>query len=204
MPHPLHVVDVFAEARWAGNPLSVVLDAGDLSGDQMQAIAREQNHSETTFVTASAPRDGAWPVRIFTPATELPFAGPGGARLAVGAGGGLGPDLGRGSRRRGGWARRGRPARRASGPDRVRGDLAHRGAGEGARRAAPRAPEPGSGARDRRGRRCSSTPTAPARIRRPAPRHPVWAATCWSIAPSAMAHWTCASSRAPSCSGRRC
>jgi trans-2,3-dihydro-3-hydroxyanthranilate isomerase len=75
MPHPLHVVDVFAEARWAGNPLSVVLDAGDLSGDQMQAIAREQNHSETTFVTASAPRDGAWPVRIFTPTTELPFAG---------------------------------------------------------------------------------------------------------------------------------
>jgi trans-2,3-dihydro-3-hydroxyanthranilate isomerase len=41
----------------------------------MQAIAREQNHSETTFVTASAPRDGAWPVRIFTPTTELPFAG---------------------------------------------------------------------------------------------------------------------------------
>ena len=38
MPHPLHVVDVFAETRWAGNPLSVVLDAGDLSGDQMQAI----------------------------------------------------------------------------------------------------------------------------------------------------------------------
>jgi trans-2,3-dihydro-3-hydroxyanthranilate isomerase len=75
MPHPLYVVDVFAEARWAGNPLSVVLDAGDLSGGQMQAIAREQNHSETTFVTASAPRDGAWPVRIFTPAAEIPFAG---------------------------------------------------------------------------------------------------------------------------------
>ena len=75
MPHPLHVVDVFAEARWAGNPLSVVLDAGDLSDDQMQAIAREQNHSETTFVTAPVPRDGAWPVRIFTPTTELPFAG---------------------------------------------------------------------------------------------------------------------------------
>ncbi len=75
MPHPLHVVDVFAEARWAGNPLSVVLDAGDLSGDEMQAIAREQNHSETSFVTASAPQHGAWPVRIFTPTTEIPFAG---------------------------------------------------------------------------------------------------------------------------------
>jgi trans-2,3-dihydro-3-hydroxyanthranilate isomerase len=75
MPHPLYVVDVFAEARWAGNPLSVVLDAGDLSDDEMQAIAREQNHSETSFVSASAPQDGAWPVRIFTPTTEIPFAG---------------------------------------------------------------------------------------------------------------------------------
>jgi len=53
----------------------VVLDAGDLSGDEMQAIAREQNHSETSFVTASAPQDGAWPVRIFTPTMEIPFAG---------------------------------------------------------------------------------------------------------------------------------
>jgi trans-2,3-dihydro-3-hydroxyanthranilate isomerase len=75
MPHPLYVVDVFAEARWAGNPLSVVLDAGDLSSDQMQAIAREQNHSETSFVTAPAAQNGAWPVRYFTPTAEIPFAG---------------------------------------------------------------------------------------------------------------------------------
>jgi trans-2,3-dihydro-3-hydroxyanthranilate isomerase len=75
MPHPLHVVDVFAEERWAGNPLAVVLDAGDLASDAMQAIARETNLSETTFVLAREARDGRFPVRIFTPAQEIPFAG---------------------------------------------------------------------------------------------------------------------------------
>lgn len=70
-----HVVDVFAERRLAGNPLTVVLDAMDVSDGEMQALARETNHSETTFVRSAAPVDGAWPVRIFTPALELPFAG---------------------------------------------------------------------------------------------------------------------------------
>lgn len=69
------VVDVFAERRLAGNPLTVVLDAGDVSDAEMQALAREVNHSETTFVRSRKPVDGAWPVRIFTPALELPFAG---------------------------------------------------------------------------------------------------------------------------------
>lgn len=73
--HAYHVVDVFAESRLAGNPLTVVLDAGDLPVAEMQALARETNHSETTFVVASAPTNGAWPVRIFTPAVEIPFAG---------------------------------------------------------------------------------------------------------------------------------
>jgi len=68
------VVDVFAEAPLQGNPLTVVLDAVGLSSEMMQAIASETNHSETTFVTGPE-RDGAWPVRIFTPKTELPFAG---------------------------------------------------------------------------------------------------------------------------------
>lgn len=75
VPLQYHVVDVFAERRLAGNPLTVVLDAGHLQADEMQAMARETNHSETTFVLADRPRDGAWPVRIFTPALELPFAG---------------------------------------------------------------------------------------------------------------------------------
>lgn len=73
MPHRIHVVDVFAERRWAGNPLAVVLDAGDLGTDDMQAIARETNLSETTFVTGE--RAGAFATRIFTPSQELPFAG---------------------------------------------------------------------------------------------------------------------------------
>lgn len=75
MPRRYRVVDVFAERRYAGNPLSVVLDAEGLSTEAMQAIARETNHSETTFVLSERERDGAWPVRIFTPARELPFAG---------------------------------------------------------------------------------------------------------------------------------
>lgn len=66
------IVDVFAQRPLEGNPLTVVLDA-DLSDAQMQAIARETNHSETTFVTGEV--DGAPRVRIFTPQTELPFAG---------------------------------------------------------------------------------------------------------------------------------
>jgi trans-2,3-dihydro-3-hydroxyanthranilate isomerase len=75
MPLEYHVVDVFAERRLAGNPLTVVLGAGHLGTDEMQAIARETNHSETTFVRSDGPRDGAWPVRIFTPTVEMPFAG---------------------------------------------------------------------------------------------------------------------------------
>lgn len=75
MPHPLHVVDVFAPRKLAGNPLSVVLDAADLSAETMQAVALETNHSETTFVTAREPGADGWPVRIFTPWAELPFAG---------------------------------------------------------------------------------------------------------------------------------
>ena len=48
----LTIVDVFAEARYQGNQLAVVEDAGALAPETMQAIAREMNFSETTFVTA--------------------------------------------------------------------------------------------------------------------------------------------------------
>ena len=70
-----HIVDVFAESKYAGNQLAVVLDAGALASDRMQQIARETNFAETTFVLSSEPRDGGWDVRIFTPREEVPFAG---------------------------------------------------------------------------------------------------------------------------------
>ncbi|MHC4435390.1 MAG: PhzF family phenazine biosynthesis protein [Planctomycetota bacterium] len=46
-----------------------------LSDDTMQAIAREMNYSETTFILSDAPKDGGYDVRIFTPKEEVPFAG---------------------------------------------------------------------------------------------------------------------------------
>jgi trans-2,3-dihydro-3-hydroxyanthranilate isomerase len=71
------VVDVFTDRAYAGNPLAVVLDADELTTEQLQAIAREFNLSETAFpLQAGYPNDGAsYRLRIFTPATELPFAG---------------------------------------------------------------------------------------------------------------------------------
>jgi trans-2,3-dihydro-3-hydroxyanthranilate isomerase len=71
----LRWVDVFTERPLAGNPLAVVLRADGLSDTQMQAIARETNLSETTFVLSPENRDHAAKVRIFTPHAELPFAG---------------------------------------------------------------------------------------------------------------------------------
>jgi trans-2,3-dihydro-3-hydroxyanthranilate isomerase len=69
------IVDVFAESQWTGNQLAVVLDAGDLDTLEMQSIAHEFNFSETTFVLADEAGPRGWPVRIFTPQHELPFAG---------------------------------------------------------------------------------------------------------------------------------
>jgi len=68
-------VDVFAEQKYAGNQLAVFRGAGDLSSAQMQAIAREINFSETTFILADEPVNGGFEVRIFTPREEVPFAG---------------------------------------------------------------------------------------------------------------------------------
>ena len=67
------ILDVFAEDKYAGNQLAVVFDAGSLSSQAMQTIAREFNFSETTFVLPSSAADRR--VRIFTPAAEIPFAG---------------------------------------------------------------------------------------------------------------------------------
>ena len=70
-----YIVDVFAERRYSGNPLAVVLDAGALSDTAMQAIAREMHLSETAFVRSGGGEDRAYDVRIFTPEHEVPFAG---------------------------------------------------------------------------------------------------------------------------------
>jgi len=74
MGRQFHTVDVFAQEQYAGNQLAVVTDAAGLATGEMQAIAAEFGYSETTFVTGP-PADGAWPVHIFTPAEEVPFAG---------------------------------------------------------------------------------------------------------------------------------
>jgi trans-2,3-dihydro-3-hydroxyanthranilate isomerase len=68
-------VDVFTGRQFVGNPLAVVLNAEALSTGQMQAIAAEFNLAETTFVRP--PKDPAHlaEVRIFTPRSEMPFAG---------------------------------------------------------------------------------------------------------------------------------
>ena len=72
------LVDVFAEAPLQGNMLAIFTDARGLSADEMQALARETNLAETTFIV---PRDVATEsqrgvqVRIFTVQEELKFAG---------------------------------------------------------------------------------------------------------------------------------
>jgi trans-2,3-dihydro-3-hydroxyanthranilate isomerase len=75
MGYPIHIVDVFTDRALTGNQLAVVLDAGDIAPDVMQKVAREMNFSETTFVMATTQAGCAAKVRIFTPGTELPFAG---------------------------------------------------------------------------------------------------------------------------------
>ena len=72
-------VDVFSGTATGGNPVAVVHDGGNLSTDQMAAFANWTNLSETTFLLPPTERGRAagadYRVRIFTPSTELPFAG---------------------------------------------------------------------------------------------------------------------------------
>ena len=71
-------LDVFTRTPLAGNPLAVFTDTRGLTDKQMQALAREMNLSETTFILQREPEieatDGTR-VRIFTTREELPFAG---------------------------------------------------------------------------------------------------------------------------------
>ena len=72
---PFYMLDVFALEKYGGNGLAVFRDAADLSDEEMQAIAREMNQAETTFILSDSERDGGYDVRIFSPEKELPFAG---------------------------------------------------------------------------------------------------------------------------------
>ncbi len=69
-----YLTDVFAEGPYAGNRLATIIDASDLSSEEMQRIALAFNFAETTFICGGNSEDG-FDVRIFTPAAEIPFAG---------------------------------------------------------------------------------------------------------------------------------
>jgi trans-2,3-dihydro-3-hydroxyanthranilate isomerase len=68
-------IDVFTRKPFGGNQLAVFTDARGLEAEQMQALAREMNFSETTFILPATLPGAAKKVRIFTPAVELPMAG---------------------------------------------------------------------------------------------------------------------------------
>jgi PhzF family phenazine biosynthesis protein len=69
------MVDVFSSVPFGGNPLAVVVDAEGMDADQMQAITRWMNLSETAFLLPPIHPQADYRVRIFTLARELPFAG---------------------------------------------------------------------------------------------------------------------------------
>ena len=68
-------VDVFADELMFGNPVAVVHDAAELTSQQMADFASWTNLSETTFLSTPTDEQADYQVRIFTPNTELPFAG---------------------------------------------------------------------------------------------------------------------------------
>lgn len=70
-----HLVDVFTNERFGGNPLAVFTNGRGVEPALMQTIARELNLSETVFVLPPEDPANHWRLRIFTPATELPMAG---------------------------------------------------------------------------------------------------------------------------------
>ena len=69
------VVDAFSSKPFLGNPVAVVFDAEGLATAEMQAIARWTNLSETTFLLPPTSSEADYRLRIFTPRSELPFAG---------------------------------------------------------------------------------------------------------------------------------
>lgn len=75
MAHRYLIVDAFSAHPLLGNPVAVVLDAEGLDTEQMLAIARWTNLSETTFVLPATVPNADYRLRIFTPVSELAFAG---------------------------------------------------------------------------------------------------------------------------------
>ncbi|MEN8736310.1 MAG: PhzF family phenazine biosynthesis protein [Akkermansiaceae bacterium] len=70
-----HLVDVFTDQPFGGNPLAVFPQSNDLMKAEMQAIAQELNLSETTFLQKAVSDEADCRVRIFTPRCEIPMAG---------------------------------------------------------------------------------------------------------------------------------
>jgi trans-2,3-dihydro-3-hydroxyanthranilate isomerase len=75
MEHRFYTLDVFTTTRFEGNPLAVITDGDGLSDDQMLAIAREMNLSETVFVQKPTEDEALARLRIFTTREELKLAG---------------------------------------------------------------------------------------------------------------------------------
>ncbi len=75
MQRPFCQVDVFSSEPFLGNPVAVIGDGSGMSAEQMQLVANWTNLSETTFVLPADDPGADYRVRIFTPSTELPFAG---------------------------------------------------------------------------------------------------------------------------------
>jgi trans-2,3-dihydro-3-hydroxyanthranilate isomerase len=75
MDHRFYTLDVFTTTRFQGNPLAVITDGDGLSADQMLAIAREMNLSETVFVQKPTDDRALARLRIFTTKEELKLAG---------------------------------------------------------------------------------------------------------------------------------
>ncbi len=75
MKNDFYIVDVFADEKYSGNPLAVVILNNELSQETMQKVATEMNFSETSFVHPKPFSNGQFQMRIFTPSKELDFAG---------------------------------------------------------------------------------------------------------------------------------
>lgn len=75
MPLRFTTLDVFTDKPYTGNPLAVLCDQPELSTERMQAIAQEFNLSETVFIVPARDPRALRRLRIFTPVSELPFAG---------------------------------------------------------------------------------------------------------------------------------
>jgi trans-2,3-dihydro-3-hydroxyanthranilate isomerase len=75
MKYTFHIVDVFSSTPFGGNQIAILPDAAGISTEGMQKIAREFNFGETTFVLPKNDAENTYRVRIFSPRTELDFAG---------------------------------------------------------------------------------------------------------------------------------